>query len=343
MSTNTVVKAEIWFHTTDDNKDSDSIVGVDIVLGSQYLVLGSLIDELGEFDDHTTNGPYTISLDSRYSIQLDDFSKLILRIGISAQGFEIPDNYFTRDWRDLFYSPGYDEWHFNFTIRFTCQDGSRFTGSVEGVKLGGDDNNIFKDFKLNEIGFTRFNAWFNLDGKIKDAPAVVMPTRTSQDICVRGMDDRLWRIWWNGTAWSDWEQHNDGDFRLGSAPAVVSNGANHRDIFVRGTDGALYHKYWDGTWHGWFSLGGEIKDAPTVVMLTRNSQDIYVRGMDDRLWRIWWNGSAWSNWEQHDDGDFRLGSAPAVISNGVNHRDVYVRGTDGILYHKYWDGKTWRP
>lgn len=197
---------------------------------------------------------------------------------------------------------------------------------------------------------TTWHGWFGLGGQVKGAPAAVFPAPGLIDVYARGMDDRLWQKWFDGSKWNpgdlDWAQHDDGTFRLGSAPAVVSTGVNDRDVYVRGADGGVYHKFWDGSkWNGWFGLGGEIKGAPAVVCPTPSTIDIYVRGMDDRLWQKWWDGSKWNpsddGWLPHDDNGFKISGEPAVIASGANFRDVYARGKDGRVYHKWWDGTKW--
>ncbi|HEX8126101.1 MAG TPA: serine hydrolase, partial [Allosphingosinicella sp.] len=196
---------------------------------------------------------------------------------------------------------------------------------------------------------TKWNGWFGLGGQIKGAPAAVAPTADTIDIYVRGMDDRLWQKWWDGSKWhpSDdgWTVHDDGAFRLGSSPSVISRGAGFRDVYVRGQDGAVYHKFWDGSkWNGWFGLGGSIKGAPSAVGPTPDTIDIYAKGTDDRLWQKWWDGSKWgpsdSQWHPHDDGMI-LGSSPSVLAEGAGFRDLYARHPNGTVIHKFWKNGTW--
>jgi hypothetical protein len=339
MNTNAVTKAEIWFHTKDENKDGDTTIWVTIYDPLSGFDVAGFKDNIGEFDDNSTFGPFPIGTAHNRTIASNP--ERLLQMGLSIQIF--PQGIGTVINGHPFDSGGNDEWHFDFSVRFILRDGSRLNGTVKGVNLDQDRN--FKTLLLSDIEFTQSAAWFGIyDLEIRDAPAVVKPTSDTQDIYVRSIDDRLYQRWWTGSTWSDhWQVHEDGDFRLGSAPSVVSNGASYRDVYVRGADGYLYHKYWNGrTWYGWFPLGGETKDAPAVVMPRTNSRDVYVRGMDDRLWQKWWTGSSGSEgWYMHDDGAFRLGSAPAVVSNGENYRAVYVRGTDGALYYKNWDGRSW--
>ena len=51
----------------------------------------------------------------------------------------------------------------------------------------------------------------------------------------------MWHKWWNGSAWSGWE--NLGGI-LTSEPGAVSWGQNQIDTFVRGTDNPMYHMWY---------------------------------------------------------------------------------------------------
>ena len=94
------------------------------------------------------------------------------------------------------------------------------------------------------------------------------------------------------------------------------------------------------SWHGWYSLGGQIRDEPGVV-IAGDTVDVYARGINDVLHQQYWIPSrgAWSGWIPHDGGI--LGSGPCVVSSGPDHRDVYARGADGGVWHKWWNGAKW--
>lgn len=93
-------------------------------------------------------------------------------------------------------------------------------------------------------------------------------------------------------------------------------------------------------WHGWYLLGGQIRDDPGVV-IAGDAVDLYVRGTDDALHQQYWvPDSGWSGWLRHDDGGI-LGSGPCVVSSGPDHRDVYIRGANGAVWHKWWNGSQW--
>jgi hypothetical protein len=67
------------------------------------------------------------------------------------------------------------------------------------------------------------------------------------DVLVAGPGYALWRMAWNGSAWSPWE--NLGGV-LTSDPDAVSWGSDTFDVFVRGPDGGLWHKWWiSGSWY----------------------------------------------------------------------------------------------
>jgi hypothetical protein len=96
----------------------------------------------------------------------------------------------------------------------------------------------------------------------------------------------MWHKWWNGSAWSGWE---DLGGIITSAPAAASWAANRLDTFVKGANNHMFHKWWNGTsWSGWEDLGGVIDGAPAAVSWGSNRIDCFARGMDNHMWHKWW-------------------------------------------------------
>jgi hypothetical protein len=196
--------------------------------------------------------------------------------------------------------------------------------------------------------------------QITSAPAVASWQENRLDCFARGIDTHMWHKWWDGAAWSPWEDLGGppaplvntmrsaraggvvgafGEAQLASAPAAVSWGQNRIDTFGRGMDRHLWHKWWNGSaWSGWEDLGGSLASAPAVASWQENRLDCFVQGPNDHMWHKWWDGAAWSGWE--DLGGI-LTAAPAAVSWGQNRIDCFARGTDNHMWHKWWDGAAW--
>src|SRR5262249_57410221 len=81
----------------------------------------------------------------------------------------------------------------------------------------------------------------------------------------------MYHKWWDGSAWSGWE--NLGGYCLEGVTAA-SWAPNRLDCFVVGGDGAMYHKWWDGSaWSGWGKFGGDCTSAPAAVSRGPNGID----------------------------------------------------------------------
>ena len=120
-------------------------------------------------------------------------------------------------------------------------------------------------------------------GTFKGGPAAVSWGQGEHriDVFVRGQDDHLGHLWFDGKKpWHGWE---DLGGPITSAPAVSSWAGTPRrlDVFAAGPDGQLVHKWHEGsTWHDWQTLGGKFKGAPAAVSWGMNRIDVFVQGMD---------------------------------------------------------------
>ena len=83
------------------------------------------------------------------------------------------------------------------------------------------------------------------------SPAVSSWGANRLDVFVRGADNAIWHVWWNGMTWSGWETQDTAGVAM-SSPAAVSSGSDHIDLFAAGADGNLYQKTWNGvSWSLW--------------------------------------------------------------------------------------------
>ncbi len=177
----------------------------------------------------------------------------------------------------------------------------------------------------------------SLGGVITASPAVASWGPGRLDVFVRGQDNALWQVTWNGASWSGWTGLGG---VLAAAPAAVSWGPNRIDVFVRGVDNALWHRaFASGTWLGWEYLGGILTEAPAVSSWGSNRLDVFVRGTDSGLWHLAWDGVAWRGWEGLGGV---LTAAPGAVSWGQNRIDVFVRGSDTALWRLAWNGTAWQ-
>jgi len=123
-------------------------------------------------------------------------------------------------------------------------------------------------------------------------PAAVSWGPNRIDCFARGMNGHMWHKWWNGTAWSGWE---DLGGILTAGPAAASWAANRLDCFAKGGDNALWSRWVDtsvvhnhaGTWSGWHQLGGVFDDEPGAVSWATGRIDVFVRGTDNHMWHRW--------------------------------------------------------
>jgi hypothetical protein len=140
--------------------------------------------------------------------------------------------------------------------------------------------------------------WERFDGVLTSAPACVASGERRIDCFVRGRENRLYRIAWDGNNWTRaWEELGAG---ITSGPAAASWGPNRLSVFVRGERGTLMHKWWDGArWLGWEDLGGDIVSSPACTSWGLNRIDCFARGGSSSinplnvdgggLVRVWWS------------------------------------------------------
>ena len=106
------------------------------------------------------------------------------------------------------------------------------------------------------------------------------------DTFVRGYDMHLWHKWWDGTAWSGWE---DLKGVLSGEPGAVSWGPNRIDVFYPartrtcGTGGGTAR-----AWSGEEDLGGTLSSGVGVSSWAKNRLDCFVEGTDSALYHKWY-------------------------------------------------------
>jgi uncharacterized protein YkwD len=179
--------------------------------------------------------------------------------------------------------------------------------------------------------------WQSLGGGLIGGPDAGAGSPTSEDVFVRGTDNQMWSIHWNGTSFGNFVPHGG---VLTADPGAVAQSATKTDAFVRGSDNQLWTMESNsGTFGNWIPLGGGLTSGPDADAWPTHV-DVFVRGTDNQLWHKWGDNGTWYFWEPLGG---ILTSDPGTVSWGPNRADVFVRGSDNQLWHKWYDGITWRP
>jgi outer membrane protein assembly factor BamB len=182
-----------------------------------------------------------------------------------------------------------------------------------------------------------FLPWTSLGGGLIGGPDAGAGSATSEDVFVRGTDNQMWSIHWNGTSFGNFVPHGG---VLTSDPGAVAQSATKTDAFVRGSDNQLWTMESNsGSFGNWIPLGGGLTSGPDADAWPTHV-DVFVRGTDNQLWHKWGDNGIWYFWEPLGGV---LASDPGTVSWGPNRADVFVRGTDNQLWHKWYDGIAWRP
>ncbi len=187
-------------------------------------------------------------------------------------------------------------------------------------------------------------------GRATSAPAVGIQNGGAMDVLVRGYDEALWHIHYNGSSWGTWD--NAGGGTLLSAPAIASKGDGSFDAFALGSNNRTYRRHFDGSAWGadwtaidtaadWPELAfwvGATPELPAPAAVVRGSGlDVFRTGPDNTLrWNHSSNGgTSWSGWQSLGG---MLASSPAAVSLGSNHIQVFARGADGTLWFRVYNG-----
>ena len=156
--------------------------------------------------------------------------------------------------------------------------------------LGGDSA-VYQRTWVAGLGW--YPGWFTVGGIGTSDPDVAWPgPGYVPQVFVRGRDDAVWQMWWDGTSWIT--------VSLGavcsSGPSAAFSGPNRLDVFCRGADLAYWHRVWTaaGGWTAWMRMDGWFLSDPEAVSAGPNGvAQVIGRGLDRRLYNIVWNGSGW--------------------------------------------------
>jgi hypothetical protein len=123
-----LVRANVTFHTNDDDKDHDTAVGVYVVLRDETIAY--IYDEFGKFRDHSDAGPYTLILVRPLGRMA--FKQAHVVVGIDPVVGPV--------------GGAGDTWRFNFVVDLVFQDGSHLLSKASGLELS--TWNRFQEFGI---------------------------------------------------------------------------------------------------------------------------------------------------------------------------------------------------
>ena len=114
-SSQSLANANIKFHTTNDDKDDDTHVTIE-VKDFNGVVSSRADNDFGHFDDNSDSGPFSIQVLNASS--KSDCQRGSVRIHIDPNG--------------------HDTWHFNFFLTLVFSDGSILSGGADGLSIDQD-------------------------------------------------------------------------------------------------------------------------------------------------------------------------------------------------------------
>jgi hypothetical protein len=203
----------------------------------------------------------------------------------------------------------------------------------------------------------------NLGGSITGTPDVSSWGSGRLDIFGLNANGSLSHRWWNGTAWSGWENVGSaGTFAAG----VGAAGASGKDINVvgRASNNEAVDEWWNGSSWQLEHFGGSIVGTPDFASpINGERADLWARGTNNTLEHRWWTGTAWSPWtstgvtiasspgatswaSNRTDVVTRapngsVQGSPTIASWAPGRLDVFVRGEDNALWTNWFEGGEW--
>jgi hypothetical protein len=200
-----------------------------------------------------------------------------------------------------------------------------------------------------------------LGGTFEGNPRAITDQDGHTHVFVRGLDNRLWRNWFDGRAWRGFESLGGPNFAGDPVPVLVRQASGGPTpgglfVFVRTMDGTgLVYRRVERRDSPWSPLvAGELSrtvgSEPSGVSRGVGIIDLFVRGDSAPPpggGFLWHTGQTLSpvaeapfnDWEDLSFGPFP--AAPcAVAAGGTIHQ--FVRGWDNALWHTWWDGRAWQ-
>ena len=157
------------------------------------------------------------------------------------------------------------------------------------------------------------------------------------DVFTRGLDNRLWHVWYQSGVWHAWEPLGG---CINAAPSAVSYAAGRLDVFVRGCDNKLWHAWYDteliANWQ-WEDLGGCLGSGPGAVATDELRLTVFMQGCtstNPNIWYLSYTPSGWTGWTNMTGC---ISGSPSATSWSPSRMDLFARGCDGHIYHTWYN------
>jgi hypothetical protein len=194
-------------------------------------------------------------------------------------------------------------------------------------------------------------AWYDKPGAVEFStrPPGSSDSVRRMEVVVRGLDNQLYRIYWERDEfkWSTW-QPIGGGFFLGAA-ALTSWGDDRMDLVAPqdrgGSAPSVTHGYWQrdlgDSYRGWEDLPAGAQSSPDIVSTGFNSLDVFVQGTDLGLYHKAWLGTTWQKgWDKVTNcmaGNLGWGRPPSAVAFPSGRIDVVVTSNDRSVWHNVYD------
>ncbi|MET7400101.1 glycoside hydrolase family 27 protein [Dactylosporangium sp. NPDC005572] len=170
-------------------------------------------------------------------------------------------------------------------------------------------------------------------GRILGQPAAYASPGGRIDVFVRGTDDGVWQLTYDGASWGRWRSLGG---KVTDAPTVAWTGPGQWTAAARGTDGLLWTRT---ATTGWSKVGSPDGRAfhgrPSAVVDDAGVVHVAVRSRTDEVWTVTRTGTAWSGWTNL--GGTVSGSPTLLATSGRVY--LFVLAADNKLWQRnYVDG-----
>jgi hypothetical protein len=108
-----LTRASVSFHTNGEDKDDNTEVEVTVRLMDQTVVVASIADEFGHFDDHTDAGPFDLQITQAATRGMLKTGSVAVKIKPS----------------------GHDTWRFNFFLDLFFEDAAHLIAWANGLEV----------------------------------------------------------------------------------------------------------------------------------------------------------------------------------------------------------------
>ncbi|GII56580.1 hypothetical protein Pth03_49690 [Planotetraspora thailandica] len=129
-----------------------------------------------------------------------------------------------------------------------------------------------------------------------------------------GSDFGMWGSFFNG---GNWQNAQNLGGRTYFWPTVTWNQSTHR-LYAghTGQDGHVYLQWqeYGGTWHGWFSVGGDVNGAPTIATSSTGNMQVAGRDWDSFVWYREFNAYGYPLRDWTQDPAFLRAAWPVFLS-----------------------------